>query len=347
MSTQINVTVGSGGLSDKARQLQTAARQAQLEKERQQRLEAQGTEQRTAKLEAEGKAPDGSPLYGAPFNQPQIERRPAANRQGVYFVFTPTSAPTVIENVKIWPQTSSGLQRPITFGEITPQTSGISAPSTSFFSENAFVVDASSLTLSTSPAGRAISRAIVTTGLQRLRSVRARKVIIQVKARACEAISYGITATASDQLSASARSIVQLSTPTSNGLQIEAISTAISGNDGQILPVPLPPTPGVSIQRIEVTSSSAPLIYFPINVDTFRSIKIEFSTKETFLLVVDGVQTVVNVPIGMQAAVESLLVSTAYNLTVSSIVELGSSNLPLPSPPSIDPALKDLRIEWQ
>ena len=81
-STQINVTVGSGGLSDKAKQLQTAARQGQLEKERQQRVEAKGTEQRNSKLQAEGKAPDGSPLYGAPFNQPQIDRRPAANRKG-------------------------------------------------------------------------------------------------------------------------------------------------------------------------------------------------------------------------------------------------------------------------
>ena len=83
MSTQINVTVGSGGLSDKARQLQTAARQAQLEKERQQRLEAQGSEQRNAKLEAEGKARDGSPLYSSGFRQPEIDRRPAANRQGL------------------------------------------------------------------------------------------------------------------------------------------------------------------------------------------------------------------------------------------------------------------------
>ena len=81
-STQINVTVGSGGLSDKAKQLQTAARQGQLEKERQQRVEAEGTEQRNSKLKAEGKAPDGSPLYSVPFNQPQIDRRPAANRQG-------------------------------------------------------------------------------------------------------------------------------------------------------------------------------------------------------------------------------------------------------------------------
>jgi hypothetical protein len=80
VSTQINVTVGSGGLSDKARQLQTVARQAQLEKERQQRIEAQGQEQRTAKLEAEGKALDGSSLYAPGFKQPEVERRPAANR---------------------------------------------------------------------------------------------------------------------------------------------------------------------------------------------------------------------------------------------------------------------------
>ena len=83
MSTQINVTVGSGGLSDKARQLQTAARQAQLEKERQQRIEVQGTEQRNAKLEAEGKGPDGSLLYGSGFKQPEVKLRPAANRTGV------------------------------------------------------------------------------------------------------------------------------------------------------------------------------------------------------------------------------------------------------------------------
>ena len=82
MSTQINVTVGSGGLSDKARQLQTAARQAQLEKERQQRIETQGQEQRAANLAAAGRAPDGSPLFGPGFKQPEVERRPAASRSG-------------------------------------------------------------------------------------------------------------------------------------------------------------------------------------------------------------------------------------------------------------------------
>jgi hypothetical protein len=86
VSTQINVTVGSGGLSDKARQLQTAARQAQLEKERQQRIETQGQEQRTANLAAAGRAPDGSPLFGPGFRQPEVERRPAANRSGNVFL---------------------------------------------------------------------------------------------------------------------------------------------------------------------------------------------------------------------------------------------------------------------
>ncbi len=80
MSTQINVTVGSGGLSDKAKQLQAAARQAQLEKERTAQIEADGTEQRNARLAANGQAPDGSALYGVPTAVPFIERRPAANR---------------------------------------------------------------------------------------------------------------------------------------------------------------------------------------------------------------------------------------------------------------------------
>ncbi len=81
MSTQINVTVGSGGLPEKAKQQQQAARQAQLEKERQQRIETQGQEQRTANLAAAGRAPDGTLLFGPGFKQPEVERRPAANRQ--------------------------------------------------------------------------------------------------------------------------------------------------------------------------------------------------------------------------------------------------------------------------
>jgi hypothetical protein len=80
VSTQINVTVGSGGLSDKARQLQTAARQAQLEKERTINLSAEALDKRVAAQAAKGLSPDGLPLYGTSFKQPQIERRPAASR---------------------------------------------------------------------------------------------------------------------------------------------------------------------------------------------------------------------------------------------------------------------------
>ena len=95
MSTQINVTVGSGGLSDKARQLQTAARQAQLQKEATLRLEAQATAARTTALAAQGRDADGNLITGAPFTQPQIDRRPAANRisnifRSFYFPTQPT-----------------------------------------------------------------------------------------------------------------------------------------------------------------------------------------------------------------------------------------------------------------
>ena len=82
MSTQINVTVDSGGLRARAKQQQNAARQTQLERERTQRVKAESKTQRDAKLAAEGKAPDGSSLNSTTFEQPQIERRPAASRIG-------------------------------------------------------------------------------------------------------------------------------------------------------------------------------------------------------------------------------------------------------------------------
>jgi hypothetical protein len=80
VSTQINVTVDSGGLRARAKQQQNAARQAQLERERTQLVEAEGRAQREAQRAAEGRGPDGQSLYGNPLEQPQIDRRPAANR---------------------------------------------------------------------------------------------------------------------------------------------------------------------------------------------------------------------------------------------------------------------------
>lgn len=82
MTTQINVTVGSGGLSDRVKQQQKAARQAQLEKERQERIEAEAKTQREAKLAAEGRGPDGQPQFGAPPPKPRPQDEPAANRVG-------------------------------------------------------------------------------------------------------------------------------------------------------------------------------------------------------------------------------------------------------------------------
>jgi hypothetical protein len=83
VSTQINVTVDSGGLAERAKQQQEAARQAQLEKERSLNLSAEALDQRVAAQAAKGLSIDGKPLYAADTKQPQIERRPAANRQSL------------------------------------------------------------------------------------------------------------------------------------------------------------------------------------------------------------------------------------------------------------------------
>ena len=80
MGTQVNITIDSGGLVERAKQMQSAMRQAQLEKERVRLVEAEGLRQRTANRAAAGLAADGSPLNATGFRQPQMERRPAASR---------------------------------------------------------------------------------------------------------------------------------------------------------------------------------------------------------------------------------------------------------------------------
>ncbi len=80
MSTNINITVGDNALLDAAKQQQAANRQAQLNREASTRLEGQATAARTAALVAQGRDANGNLITGAPFTQPQIERRPAANR---------------------------------------------------------------------------------------------------------------------------------------------------------------------------------------------------------------------------------------------------------------------------
>jgi hypothetical protein len=82
MSTNINITVGDSGLLDRARQQQAANRQAQLNREAAARLEAQAIAARTAAFAAQGRDASGNLIIGAPFSQPQIDRRPAANRFG-------------------------------------------------------------------------------------------------------------------------------------------------------------------------------------------------------------------------------------------------------------------------
>jgi hypothetical protein len=81
VSTQINITVDSGGLSARAKQQQEAARLAQLERERTRRVEAEAKSQRDAKQAAEGRRPDGQPQFGAPSPKPRQQDEPAATRR--------------------------------------------------------------------------------------------------------------------------------------------------------------------------------------------------------------------------------------------------------------------------
>jgi hypothetical protein len=82
VSTNINITVGDDALLNRVKQQQSANRQAQLEREASARLEAQATAARTTALTAAGKDAAGNPLIGTRLEVPQLERRPAATRQG-------------------------------------------------------------------------------------------------------------------------------------------------------------------------------------------------------------------------------------------------------------------------
>ena len=95
MSTNINITVGDNALLDAAKQQQAANRQAQLNREASTRLEGQATAARTAALAAQGRDANGKLVTGASFTQPQIDRRPAANRiSGDIWIMYFRAAPT-------------------------------------------------------------------------------------------------------------------------------------------------------------------------------------------------------------------------------------------------------------
>jgi hypothetical protein len=84
VSTQINVAVDSGGLREQARQLQKAARQAQLEKERTARVEQDATALRAQK-QASGLTSQGESSfsrYGPSFKPVLPQEEPAARRIG-------------------------------------------------------------------------------------------------------------------------------------------------------------------------------------------------------------------------------------------------------------------------
>ena len=87
MSTFINVTVDGGGLSERAKAQTNANRQAKLEGDNRQKVEAQGREQRDANRAELGIGPDGQPLSGTPARSTLRRDEPAAARLGGVYEF--------------------------------------------------------------------------------------------------------------------------------------------------------------------------------------------------------------------------------------------------------------------
>lgn len=80
MTTQINVIVDNGGLSEKAKRQTQANRWSKLEGDNRQKVQATGTQQRDANRAQQGIGSDGRPLYGTQSAQPLRRDEPAAFR---------------------------------------------------------------------------------------------------------------------------------------------------------------------------------------------------------------------------------------------------------------------------
>lgn len=79
MSTQVNITVGDDtGLLERSKQEQTANRQAQLEKEADERLKDQAIDAVVSEQQKAGKDAQGRPLYASRYEIPEIDKRVAA-----------------------------------------------------------------------------------------------------------------------------------------------------------------------------------------------------------------------------------------------------------------------------
>lgn len=116
MSTQINVTVGKAGLSDKAKRQTTANRQAKLEADARAKAEAEGKRQRELNRLQQGLTADGKPLYGVPSQAPARKDEPAAFRRAPVFEWSiEPSAATQTGTYAFTAVTKAAKQAPLVF----------------------------------------------------------------------------------------------------------------------------------------------------------------------------------------------------------------------------------------
>lgn len=100
MSTQINITVDSGGLSRKAKQQTAVNRLLKMEDDHQKKVGKEAADKREAALKAKLLGPDGKPLYGVPAPAPVRKEEPAAFRYGYTGIVIEPSAGHVNH---VWP----------------------------------------------------------------------------------------------------------------------------------------------------------------------------------------------------------------------------------------------------
>lgn len=104
MSTQINVIVDNGGLSEKAKRQTQANRWSKLESDNRQKVEAAGTQQRDATRAQQGIGADGRPLFGTPPAQVLRRDEPAARQLGgnkIDMLMVPDQGFSVAGNIPI------------------------------------------------------------------------------------------------------------------------------------------------------------------------------------------------------------------------------------------------------
>jgi hypothetical protein len=317
-------------LLERNAQQQAAARQAALVKAQAKQAAATGAEQQRQRRIASGLDPaTGRPLpsAGATSRLARIDQEPAAFRGGgSFFEFRPTTGPTVVDGIRIWPQTPRKLVTPISFAELLSEQASI-------YAESAQVLDLSQL----EPIGPnqlevAVSSRI-SADLERATtsSRQVKRLTVTVDLRVSEQVP---TAALGDAIF-EAQAFV-------GPLQLKAFSRSDGGVFTSNLSTSLLALPFGS-----VTNTAPDVTVFNTLRATLTSTEIQYTL---------GAQLyTIPVPPESVEVMQEILNETEWPVLCrlfgsrlrDALVDGDGNPVPLPPKPLIAPALKNFRIEWQ